>query len=225
MDTRVYVDRDEAGRVVADRVAGLGLADPLVLALPRGGVPVAVPVARRLGAELDVLVVRKVGLPGRPELAVGAVAAGVEVLDPVLLDRFGIGRADLADVLERERTELARRERRYRHLRPALTMTDRDVVVVDDGLATGATARVAGRLALAAGARTVVLAVPVGPPGTVVELGQVFDRVVCPSRPRSFRAVAEWYEDFDQVDDDTVLDLLAAQRTAAPARRAGVSSS
>jgi putative phosphoribosyl transferase len=225
MDTRVYADRHDAGLVLADRVTGLRLADPVVLALPRGGVPVAVPVAQRLRAELDVLVVRKIGLPGRPELAAGALAAGVEVLDPALLDRLGIGRADLADVIARERTELARRERRYRQLRPPPDMEGRDVVVVDDGLATGASARAAGRVLLAAGVRTLVLAVPVGPPAGVRSLDDLYDRVVCPSRPAGFRSVGEWYDDFGQVDDHTVIDLLAAQRTAAPARRAGVSSS
>jgi putative phosphoribosyl transferase len=206
---RTFADRVHAGRVLAGHLSGLGLVDPVVLALPRGGVCVAHPVAEVLDAPLDVLVARKLGAPSQPELAIGAIAEG----GPRVLDReMGSALRVPADVLARiesaERDELARRVRRYRRGRPLPDLADRDVVLVDDGLATGMTAQAALMALRAQHPRSVVLAVPVGPPSTVRELGRIADDVVCLVQPEPFRSVGAWYDDFTQVGDREVGRLL-----------------
>ncbi|MEV7036014.1 phosphoribosyltransferase family protein [Streptomyces sp. NPDC093272] len=208
-----YRDRAEAGRDLAAALAGPSgegrLPDPVVLALPRGGVPVAAEVARRLRAPLDVLVVRKIGAPHHEEYGIGAITGD----DPPLLDRtallrLGVGEDDLADAVERERRELRRRERRYRQGRPAPEVRGRTVIVVDDGLATGCTARAALRHVRDRGPARTVLAVPVGAPDSLDALAAEADLVVCPYRPAVFQAVGQWYDDFAQLTDADVLDAL-----------------
>jgi putative phosphoribosyl transferase len=208
-----FADRADAGRRLGDLLASRRWVRPLVLALPRGGVPVAFEVARALDADLEVLVARKIGAPSQPELALGAVAEGGEpMLDVASLRALRVTEADLADTIHRERDELRRRVEQYRDGRDLPSLHGRDVLLVDDGLATGATAR-AGLAALRPrGARTLVLAVPVASPRTVVELQDLADEVVCLQQPERFQAVGQWYRDFSQTDDETVLRLLADAR-------------
>jgi predicted phosphoribosyltransferase len=204
-----FTDRAEAGRVLAGRVASLGLTDPVVLALPRGGVPVAHEVAERLGVPFDVLVTRKIGCPGQPELGVGAIAEGGEpVFDADLLHRLGLTERDLDITTARERAELARRVTAYRGDRALPPIKGRDAVVVDDGLATGGTARAALGTVRGEGASRVVLAVPIGAAQTVLELSAEADDVVVLAAPSAFRAVGQWYTHFEQLTDADVLALL-----------------
>ncbi|MFJ6442722.1 phosphoribosyltransferase [Streptomyces sp. NPDC091649] len=208
-----FRDRGQAGRELAERLlarqAGREVTDPLVLALPRGGVPVAAPVASELHAVLDVLVVRKIGPPGRPESGIGAIIGD----DPPLFDRtalemLGVEEERLGPEVARERAELHRREKLYRGGRPEPRVAGRTVVLVDDGLATGLTARVALGHLRDRGPGRLVLAVPVGAPGSADRLSADADDVVCLYEPPGFRAVGEWYDDFDQVADDEVLAVL-----------------
>jgi putative phosphoribosyl transferase len=205
-----FADRRDAGRRLAEPVAALELTRPLVVALPRGGVPVAAEVARVLAAPLDVLVVRKLGVPTQPELALGAVAeGGAEVVDHFLARDRGVTPEQLdrlrADALD----EIARRVRTYRDGRPPPTGAGRDVVLVDDGLATGRTAEAAIAALRGLGAERVVLAVPVASPATVDDLALVADEVVTVLRPRNMRAVGLWYDDFTQTTDAEVVAALA----------------
>ncbi len=210
--TEPFADREEAGDILAERVAALALPRPVVLGLPRGGVPVAARVAARLGAPLDVLVARKIGAPRQPELGLGAIAEGGEpVFDSGLLDLLGLRPEDLAETVAREREELVRRVRSYRGDRPLPDLTGADVILVDDGLATGGTARAALRVLRAAGPRRLVLAVPVAPPETAAALSREADDVVVVHTPRNFRAVGRWYDDFPQLSDREVVRLLAGR--------------
>lgn len=212
-----YVDRTEAGQRLAALLGGRAWHDPVVLALPRGGVPVAAPIAAALGAPLDVIVVRKLGAPRQPELAIGAIAEpDVRVLDPTLLDRLRIDEAELADIETAERRELQRRIHRYRGDRGLPALAGRSVIVVDDGLATGATAVAACRAARAAGAAELVFAVPVGSDAGIGHVRAEADEVVCPLVPHAFRAVGQWYERFGQTSDDEVQAILAAHAVAKP---------
>ncbi|MEU0971310.1 phosphoribosyltransferase family protein [Streptomyces sp. NPDC005917] len=208
-----YRDRGQAGRELAAVLAKLrdegGLPDPIVLALPRGGATVAVEVARELPAPLDVLVVRKVGAPYHEEFGVGAIAGDdPPLLDHATLARLSMSEDSLARVVERERREVRRRERRYRQGRPAPELRGRTVIVVDDGLATGCTARAALRHVRGRGPARTVLAVPVGAPDSLDALAAEADLVVCPYRPALFSAVGQWYDDFGQLTDADVLDAL-----------------
>ncbi|MFI1196878.1 phosphoribosyltransferase [Micromonospora sp. NPDC020750] len=208
--TTTYRDREDAGQVLADRLAELAdRPDITVLGLVRGGVPVARVVAERLRAPLDVLVVRKLGMPMAPEVAFGALGPnGVRVLNEAVAARVDPG--DVAEVQRHEQAELERRERRYRAGRPPLDLTGRTAVIVDDGLATGATARAAVQVARRLGARRVVVAVPVGAEEAYEMLVAEADEVVCVQRPAGFGAVSSYYEDFHEVSDDEVTDVLAA---------------
>lgn len=182
----------------------------MVLALPRGGVPVAQDVARELRAPLDVLVVRKLGLPWQPELAAGAIATGgVIVKNAEVLAGLEDPDRMLAPVIRRERAELQRREALYRRNQPPLQVRDRTVILVDDGVATGATMEAAVSALRAMHARSIVIGVPVAPPEIVRRLGMLADRVVCLQQPADFMAVGLWYEDFPQISDAEVVAMLA----------------
>jgi putative phosphoribosyl transferase len=212
-----FADRAAAGRRLAGRLRHLRGPDLTVVGLPRGGVPVAAEVARVLGAPLDVIMVRKLGLPSQPELAMGAIGeGGVRVLDEDLLRRAGVSGDELRTVEARERVELRRRAGRLRGGRPATSLSGRRVVLVDDGVATGASARAACQVARAAGARRVILAVPVAPPGWTGRLGDVADEMICVTSPAGFRAVGQVYDDFHPMDDDEVLACLAAANPPRP---------
>jgi predicted phosphoribosyltransferase len=183
--------------------------DPVVVALPRGGVPVGVEVADALGAPLDVIIVRKLGTPGQPELAMGAIGeGGARILNHEVLDALRITDGELEAVAAREQRELDRRAQRLRAGRARVPLTGHTAILVDDGLATGSTARAAILVARAQGARRVVVATPVAPRSTVVELGEVADAVVCVATPEPFRAIGQWYVDFRPTSDDQVVALL-----------------
>jgi predicted phosphoribosyltransferase len=208
---RLFADRADAGRQLAARVAEYARQEStVVLALPRGGVPVGFEVAASLAAPLDVYVVRKLGVPGREELAMGALAGdGTCVVDEELVESLGVTPEELSAAVARESAEIARREQAYRDSRPAPALTGKTVIVVDDGLATGATMRAA---AIALGRHDpakLVVAVPVAAPRTCASLAQEVDRVVCAFRPEPFHAVGLYYENFDQIGDDEVRRLLA----------------
>ncbi|MET9375290.1 phosphoribosyltransferase [Streptomyces sp. NPDC003035] len=208
-----FYDHRQAGEELALRLlerAGDGdLTDAVVLALPRGGVPVAAEVARALKAPLDVLVARKIGAPGSPEVGIGAIAGeDPPVFDTRALRMLGLTEEDLAADVARERTELHRREALYRDGRPALDVEGRTVILVDDGLATGVTARAALRLLRSRRPARLVLAVPVCAPEAAREIGREADDLVCLHGPSSFRSVGEWYEEFAQVSDNEVISTL-----------------
>jgi putative phosphoribosyl transferase len=208
---RGFQDRADAGTQLGRELERLRSAHPIVLALPRGGVPVGFEIARALGAPLDVIVVRKLGVPSQPELAMGAVGEdGALVLNDRVVRLAGVTPQQLATVEAREREEVDRRGRRFRGNRPPVRLDGRTVIVVDDGIATGSTARAALEVARARGAARVVLAVPVAPPESLEELRLLADEVVCLYAPLSFFAVGQWYDNFTQVSDDAVNDLLAA---------------
>lgn len=208
----MFQDRTAAGEALGELLARQPLPRPVVLGLPRGGIPVAAPVARRLGAPLDVLVVRKLGAPGYPELAMGAVGeGGASVRNDDVIASLRIAEGDLARAEARERAEVERRAVLFREGRAGLALTGRTAVLVDDGLATGASARAACRIARARGAGRIVLAVPVAPEGTSAGFPEA-DAVLCCEQPRGFQAVGRHYVDFAQVPDDEVIRLLRAAR-------------
>ncbi|MEN3534735.1 phosphoribosyltransferase [Microbispora sp. ZYX-F-249] len=206
----MFVDRRDAGLRLGERLRGLpGAEDAVVLGLPRGGVPVAFHVARALGAPLDVIVVRKLGVPYQPELGFGAIGeGGVRVLNPDVLRLANVSRDEMAEVERRERAELERRARRFRGDRTPVDLAGRTVIVVDDGIATGGTARAACQVARAHGASRVVLAVPVGAPETIASLRRDADEVVCLDTPDHFYAIGAWYDDFSQTRDEDVIECL-----------------
>ncbi|OEU91882.1 phosphoribosyltransferase [Streptomyces abyssalis] len=207
-----FRDRREAGKALAEKLTAQQhgrLPDPVVLALPRGGVPVADEIARVLGAPLDVVVARKIGAPFQPELGVGAVAGDAPpVYDPGLLRQLGLSERDLAATAEHEHTELKRREEVYRRGRGPLDLSGRSAVVVDDGVATGSTARAALRAVREAGPLRTVLAAPVCSREALEQLSGDADEIVCAYVPPAFGAVGFWYEDFPQLSDEEVLGIL-----------------
>jgi predicted phosphoribosyltransferase len=214
----LFRDRAHAGRELATKLtAYAGRPDVLVLALPRGGVPVAEEVARRLGAPLDVYLVRKLGVPGHPELALGAIASGgTRVLNESIVRDLAIPATLIETLTRREQAELERRERLYRGDRAFPDLAGRTVILIDDGLATGATMRAAVEALRARHPARLVVAVPVGAPETCAALESLADEVTCAVTPEPFHAVGLWYDDFDQTTDDEVRMLLdrAAARTS-----------
>jgi putative phosphoribosyl transferase len=213
-----FRDRRAAGAELAVQLAGYRkIPAPLVLALPRGGVPVAYEIARALGAEFDVIVVRKLGVPQQPELALGAVASGgALVFNDDIVGAIGLTRAHLDAIVRAERAELLRREHSYRGEREPLDVRGRTVIVVDDGLATGASMRAAVTALRSLRPAKIVVAVPVAPIETAEEFADIADDFVCIETPRDFHSVGWWYRDFDQTQDDEVRALLGAAPRARP---------
>jgi putative phosphoribosyl transferase len=216
-DYQAFTDRRDAGRVLASRLASYaGRDDVIVLALPRGGVPVAYEVASALRVPMDVFLVRKLGTPGHRELAMGAIASGgVRVLNEDVVQWYGISEPAIERIVGEEQEELVRRERAYRGDRPAPDLASRIVILIDDGLATGSTMRAAAQAVRAHNPARVVIAVPVGAAQTCGELGTVADEVICARTPEPFSAVGQWYLNFEQTDDDEVRELLQ-KSTATP---------
>lgn len=220
-----FADRREAGRELGQRLRMLALRSPVVLGLARGGVPVAAEVATALGAPLDVYVVRKIGSPGNPELALGAVAeGGTCVLNRELLRELEVSAEQLEAAVRRARREVAERTERYRGDRPALPVRGREVILVDDGLATGATAKAAVRDLRSHDVAKIVLAVPVGAAATVESLRFEADAVVCLRQPDPLYAVGVWYEQFEPTPDDEVQSLLRGRPFSDPGTAAAPST-
>ena len=208
-----YVERREAGERLAAAVDAADVitsdARPLVLGIPRGGVPIAAAVASRIGGDLDVLVAHKLGAPGNPEYAIGAVAEdGTVLVDEAVVGRLGIDPDYVEAERRKQQDDMERRAAVLRGGRRPIQLADRECVVVDDGVATGATLEAALRLVVRSGAASVVAAIPVGPPETIERLASIVDAVVCPLQPSPFFAVGSWYDRFGQVSEATVLELL-----------------
>jgi len=218
---QLFADRADAGRQLAGALAAYADdPDVIVLALPRGGVPVAYQVARSLRVPLDVYVVRKLGVPGHEELAMGALASdGTCVVDDELIEALGIDQSAVDEVVEREIGELRRRQVAYRDERPEPNLAGKIVIIVDDGLATGATMRAAAIALRARNPATIVAAAPVAAPRTCASLRSVADRVVCVFTPEPFHAVGLYYQNFEQTGDDEVRRLLAAAAAERTGRR------
>jgi putative phosphoribosyl transferase len=212
---QAFIDRRHAGRVLASRLTKYaGRDDVIVLALPRGGAPVAYEVASALGAPMDVFLVRKLGTPGHRELAMGAIASGgVRVVNEDVVQWYGTSESSIDRIAREEQEELERRERAYRDDRAAPDLTNKIVIVIDDGLATGSTMRAAAQAVRAHRPARVVIAVPVGAPQTCAELAAIADEVICARMPEPFSAVGQWYLNFAQIDDDEVRQLLLKSST------------
>ena len=216
-----FRNRSDAGRRLANRLQFLSGEDVVVLGLPRGGVPVAAAVARALSAPLDVILVRKLGVPAQPELGLGAIGeSGARVINQEVVRYAHVSEAQIAQVEAKERAELQRRAQRFRGDAPHVPLAGRTAVIVDDGIATGSTARAACQVARALGAAAVVLAVPVAPPSADRALRGDADEVICLEMPDRFLAIGEWYEDFAQTSDEEVVALLRAAH-AGPGAQAG----
>jgi putative phosphoribosyl transferase len=210
-----FGDRHEAGEILGDAVADLRPASPVVYALPRGGVPVGYEVSRTLHCPLDILIVRKLGVPYQPELAMGAIGeGGIVVRNEEVMARAGIPETVFEEVMARETRELEARSAAYRAVAEPIAPEGHTAVIVDDGLATGSTARVAVSVLRVAAAEEVWLAVPVAPRDTTAELSRLVERVVVIDQPRHFGAVGSWYRDFTQTADEEVRSLLSRSRLA-----------
>ena len=220
----MFRDRIQAGQLLAADVAKLDLKEPIILALPRGGVPVAAEIARTLAAPLDLVIVRKVGAPGNPELAIAAIVDGNPpdvVLNQEIIEALGLGDEELAWQVRQEQPELERRRLAYRGKRQPRSVTGRTVVLVDDGAATGTTMKAAVRALKRRSPAKIIVALPVAPPDTVQDLAREADIVVCLHQPPDFRALGYHYRDFRQLADDQVIGLLDDARRASAARERG----
>jgi putative phosphoribosyl transferase len=209
MNVEMFLDRADAGRRLAEALSGRFTGALVVLGIPRGGVIVAAAVARALDAPLDVVVPRKIGAPRNPELAIGAIAPGVQVWDHRLIKRLGVPAEHLRTEVEKQEAEIERRSTRYRAGREPVALSAAEVVIVDDGIATGATATAAIRWIRGQRAKRVVVAVPVAPPDAVERLGKEADEVVVLETPWGFRAVGECYQTFGQTSDEEVVCAMA----------------
>ena len=226
MRTQPFLDRRDAGKALASGLRQYaGRDDVVVLALPRGGVPVAFEVAEALDAPLEIFLVRKLGLPEHPELAMGAIASGgIRVLNDDVVRWYGVHDRVIEAVARQEQTELERREHAYRHGRPRPELAGKVVILVDDGLATGSSMRAAVQAVKQLKPARVIVAVPVGAPSTCEELREIADETICARTPEQFSAVGQWYRDFAQTSDEEVRHLLderAAGESAVGPRRAG----
>jgi len=223
--SRVFVDRRDAGRQLAKALAAHAGTNPIVLGLPRGGVPVADEVAKALGGTLDVWVVRKLGAPMQRELGMGAIAEGpAVVIDRSIVRELGISRAELLEVARREMAEVRERVTRFRGGRPMPELRGRVVILVDDGIATGGTMRAAIRAVKKRRPARLVVAIPVAAPDIVAALGREVDEVVCPRQPEALFAIGLWYRDFEQVPDAEVVRILAPAPVEAAIKPAGQAS-
>lgn len=213
----IFKNRSDAGRKLAAHMQGMVFgADPVILALPRGGAPVAYEVARALGAPLDVFVVRKIGVPGDEEFAMGAIASGgIRLINEQVVQQAGVSENDIAAAIAQEQLVLDRRENIYRGQYGPLKLEGRPLVVVDDGMATGASMKAAVLALQALKPAAITVAVPVASQEACAYLGRTVDRVICLETPRVFRAVGKWYADFSQTTDNEVLECLARARQAA----------
>ncbi len=214
----MFKNREAAGRRLAEEIAALGLADPVVLALPRGGTPVAAAIARRLDAPLDVVLVRKLGAPHQPELAVGAMVDGDTpdiVLNEDVVTALALPQSYIDHAIATARAEIQDRRRRYAAERPRVSCEGRTAIIVDDGLATGATMRAAVQGVRRRKPATIVVAVPVAARETLAMMAHHADRVVCLEAPEPFHAISQFYRHFEQVDESTVIGLLAAAASRA----------
>lgn len=213
----IFADRVDAGRKLAARLEHLSAADAVVLGLPRGGIPVAYEVAQALDKPLDAIIVRKLGAPFNAEYAIGAIGEGrVRVLDTAAIRALGVTESELAAIERREQAEVRERAIRFREGHDPLPLAGRVAIIVDDGVATGATVRAATEVVRALNAARIVLAMPVGPPGW--DAGIDADEVVCLATPERFFAVGQWYTDFAQTSDDEVVDLIERRRDATRGR-------
>lgn len=204
-----FEDRVDAGQILANRLSKYADQKPLVLGLPRGGVPVAFEVAKALKAPLDVYIVRKLGVPGQEELAMGAIATGdVRVLNQGVIDALQISEEAIETETSKEKEELKRREALYRRGRPTLDVTNRTVLLIDDGIATGSTIKAAIAALKKQKAGRIIIGVPVAPPSMIEELKKEVDEVVCVSAPEFFIAISLWYDEFPQISDDEVRELM-----------------
>ncbi|ARP90597.1 phosphoribosyltransferase [Bordetella genomosp. 9] len=219
-----FANRTDAGIRLAKVLAACGLQQPVVLALPRGGVPVAAEIAAALGAPLDLLIARKIGVPSQPELAMGAAAEGASpevVRNDTIISVAGISEDEFDAVYSHELTEIERRRQRYLGDRPRAPLEGRDIILVDDGIATGATIKAALRSVAARQPHSITLAVPVAPPAAVAALRAEADRVICLLTPDAFHAIGKFYEDFHQVSDQEVADALERFPVRVKARHPG----
>lgn len=212
-----FHNRVDAGRRLAPLLERFRRTDAVVLGIPRGGVPVAYEVAEALDLPLDVVIVRKLGVPWHRELAMGAIGEGARILDMESVRSLGVTSEQVAAVEQREQAELTERARRFRAERGPLELHGRTTIIVDDGIATGSTARAACQVVRAIGATRITLAAPVAPPGWEPEPGVDADELVCVERPSPFFAVGQWYEDFTQTSDREVVELLARRHPPGPA--------
>lgn len=205
-----FINRKEAGTILAEYLkATINLSNTIVLALPRGGMPVAYEIARALSASLDVFIVRKLGVPGNEELAMGAIASGDTVIfNKGLLNQLNIDQSSIDTILQKEKKELIRREHLYRGDRDFPTLKNKTIILVDDGIATGATMQAAVASLRKHTPASIIIAVPVAARATCVEMAKIVDQVICPLQPINFYAVGIWYENFSQVSDEEVSELL-----------------